>query len=163
MRGGTKVGLVGVAAASVALALLGLAGAQTAPDTASAEPPPKGPFVDFCPTAEQVEAHQRQYGFDYKPTVACTSEGEFVPTEASSSGASAEPGGQESDEAAKAREKAEKAFLESLRRAPDTDGNPATIESVDPGGREVLIIIQTGEPELFKGMTPAEFAEKAYP
>jgi len=151
---------VGVAAAFVTLALLGLASAQTASDTASAEPPPEGPYVDFCPTAEQVEAHQREYGFDYKPTVACTSKGELVPAEASSSDASAEPGGQESDEAAKAREKA---FLESLRRAPDTDGNPATIESVDPDGREVVIIIQTGEPELFKGMTPAEFAEKAYP
>jgi hypothetical protein len=143
--------------ASAALGLLGLASAQTGPETASANPLPKGPYVDFCPSAEQAEAHQKKYGFDYKPTVPCTREG-GLPPQAPSAGA--EPSDPESDKAAKAREKA---FLRSLRRTPDTDGDPATIESVDPDGREVVIIIQTSEPELFKGMTPAEFAEKAHP
>jgi hypothetical protein len=57
----------------------------------------------------------------------------------------------------------EKAFLQSLRPGGDSDGDPRTIEGVAPDGREVLIFIQTGEPRLFEGMTPAEFAETAYP
>jgi len=57
----------------------------------------------------------------------------------------------------------EKSDMSRWRRAPDTDGNPATMESITPEGEPVTIIIQTSEPERFRGMTPADFARKVYP
>jgi hypothetical protein len=156
----TKLGLVGAGAAFTTLAILGLASAQTPPGGPPDERPPRGPYVDFCPTPEQVESHLAEYGFDYKPTVACTSEGKAVSVAGSRADASGAQSAQESDQAAPAREKA---FLKSLRRGRDTDGDPATMEAVGPDGEEVVILIQTGRPQLFEGMTPAEFAEKVYP
>jgi hypothetical protein len=151
MRRSRKVGL-GLAGVVAATALaLGLASAQTGSVTV-----PRGPYVDFCPSPEQVAAHAEKYGFDYKPTVSCTADGEVESTAAEGQA----PPAAVPDAVARAREKSE---LSRLRRAPDTDGNPATIESVTPEGDEVVIIIQTSEPERFRGMTPAEFADKAYP
>jgi hypothetical protein len=144
------------------LVLLGFAQAQPSSAGSDGDRPPRGPFVDFCPTPEQVEEHLAEYGFDYKPTVPCTNGVQ----QRSSNAAAVNPdppeqgAANESDPEAKAREKA---FLKSLRRGPETDGNPATIEGIAPDGEEVTIIIQTSNPELFRGMTPAEWAEKVYP
>ena len=153
----SKMGSVGAGVVLATLTILGLASAQTPGDNPSGDSPPRGPFVDFCPTAEQTEAHLSEYGFDYKPTVACTSEGEV---QGSSSDAPADQGAQESDEAWLAREKAD---LQSLKLGPDTDGDPRTMEVVFPDGTPGTIFIQTGDPEFFRGMTPAEFAERMYP
>lgn len=152
----SKMGSVGAGVALATLTILGLASAQTPGDNPSGDSPPRGPFVDFCPTAEQTEAHLIEYGFDYKPTVACTSEGEV---QGSSSDAPADQSAQESDEAWMARDKA---FLQSLKPGPDRDGDPSTIEGVAPDGAPVTIFIQ-GEPGWFGEMTPAEFAELMYP
>ena len=151
MRRSRKVGL-GLAGVVAAMALaLGLANAQTASVTV-----PRGPYVDFCPSPEQVAVHAEKYGFDYKPTVSCTADGEVESAEAERQA----PPVAVPDAVARAREKAE---LSRLRRGPERDGDPATIEGVTPEGDEVVIIIQTSEPERFRGMTPAEFAERAYP
>lgn len=148
---------IATGATLAALALFGIANAESRTANSSEELVPRGPYVDFCPTPEQTEAHLIVYGFDYKPMVACTREGEVIPAQGPDvSGAHAN----ERDPVALDREKA---FLKSLRRGPDTDGNPATIESVGPDGEDVVILIQTGDPEQFRGMTPAEFAEKVYP
>jgi hypothetical protein len=118
---------------------------------------PPGPYIDFCPSQEQAEAHLQQYGFDYKPTVACTSEGEAPVSDASGS---ADLEDQElSDEQ---RDANEKALLMSARRAPDSDGDPATMEATLPDGRQITIFISTDNPERYRGMTPAEFAEEVY-
>lgn len=138
------------------VASVGVIGLATAGPT---ERPPRGPHVDFCPTPEQVEQHLREEGFDYKPTRLCSVEGEVQrPGPGMAEGT---PGrDHESDQAAMAREKA---LLKSLTRGPEKDGNPATIEAITPEGEEVTIMIQTSDPSLFEGMTPAEFAEEVYP
>lgn len=154
MKRVTKISLLAVTGGAIAsLGALGLASAGPG------ERPPRGPFVDFCPTPEQVEAHLEEYGFDYKPKRVCGIEGEV---ERGGPGMVQDNPGRdhESDQAAMAREKA---LLKSLTRGPETDGNPATIEAVTPEGEEVQIIVQTSDPSLFEGMTPAEFAEQVYP
>jgi hypothetical protein len=149
----TRLGLVlGGLLAATAAVVFGLASAQT-PD-----PLPKGPYVDFCPTPEQTAAHMEQYGFDYKPTVPCTADGEVevAPGQAERQATQAPV----PETVQRAREKSD---MSRMRRAPDTDGNPATLEAVTPEGEPVTIYIQTSEPERFRGMTPAEFARKVYP
>ncbi len=151
---------VGAATGGV-LAMVVVAGTANpqveSPGAGSGEPLPAGPHVDFCPTLEQAEAHLAQYGFDYKPTVACGSEGEVSVPPGSGVGANSPADLPDPD----AWER-EKAFLESVRPAPDADNDPRTIEGIAPDGAPVTILIQTSDPELFKGMTPAEFAERVY-
>jgi len=147
---------IATGAAFAALGLFGMAKAES-PISNSAEPLPPGPYVDFCPTPEQAEAHLALYGFDYKPTVACSREGEVA------AGQSSDASRARANERDPEAQKREKTFLQSLRRGPDTDGDPATMEAVGPDGEEVLILIQTGDPEQFRGMTPAEFASRVYP
>ncbi|MDP9069268.1 MAG: hypothetical protein M3N53_13115 [Actinomycetota bacterium] len=148
-----------VAAALGLTSVFGLAHAQPGQSGSPGERPPKGPYVNFCPTPDQVEAHLAEYGFDYKPTVACTAEGQIGP---SSSGEGApDPGSaEEANNAAMAREKA---FLKGLTPGVDADGDPTTLEGIGPDGQEVVIFVQTTQPERFEGMTPAEFAEQVYP
>jgi len=117
---------------------------------------PAGPSVDFCPSPEQTEAHFAKYGFDYKPTLACTREGEVESSETTT-------GTSTDDLADELLQAEEKALLKSARPARDDDGNPATIEGVLPDGREILIIVQTEHPEEYEGMTPSGFADRYYP
>ncbi len=156
----TKLALVGATGAFASLALLGLASAQTPDGESSAEGTPRGPYVDFCPTREQVEEHLNEYGFDYKPTVACSSEGEVVVPREPRAASGSDRAADESNRAAMAREKA---FLQSLEPGPDTDGDPGTIEGIGPEGQEVVIYVQTSRPQDFADVTPAEFAEEVYP
>ena len=156
------MGLAATGGVAAVLILFGFAQAQPSSGGRGGDRPPRGPFVDFCPTPEQVEDHLAEYGFDYKPTVPCTDGVQRESTAAAARHPDPPERGaaNETDPQAKAREKA---FLKSLTRGPEEDGNPATIEAVAPDGEEVTIIIQTSNPELFRGMTPAEWAERVYP
>lgn len=123
---------------------------------------PRGPEVDFCPTPEQAQAHLEEYGFDYKPTVICTAEGEVDVPEGFVQ-ADKEPEKKLTKEEERAQLKEEKELLKSAKRAPEKDGDPATIEYVLPNGDEGTIYVQTSRPHLYEDMTPAEFAEEVYP
>ncbi len=142
-----RVTLVVVAIAG-GLALAGVMGVASAGSDANL---PEGPFIDFCPTAEQIEAHLAQYGFDYKPTVTCGEEGIQLPA--------GDPVSPMSDAEVEAHDRA---VLEGAKRAPDTDGDPASMEVVLQDGSTAVIFIQTDNPEQFKGMTPAEFVKAVY-
>ncbi|MEX0755303.1 MAG: hypothetical protein WD556_09365 [Actinomycetota bacterium] len=141
-----KTWLIMLGSAAIASVVIGVASAGSNGTEAGV---PEGPYVDFCPTTEQIEAHLEKYGFDYKPTVPCGEGGQELATD----GNTVEP----------EEEAEEKAFLESARRAPDTDGDPATMEIKLPDGEEGVIYINTDNPERYKDMTPAEFAEEVYP
>jgi hypothetical protein len=101
---------------------------------------PQGPEVDFCPTPEQVEEHFKLYGFDYKPTVSCTREGEV------------KPAGQllpdDPDEALSDKEacEREKDLLLSAVPLRLHDHNPRTLYGRLPDGREIIVGIM-GEVE----------------
>lgn len=141
---------VGTAVVTFVLITMATVGFGAAPQQTEL---PKGPYIDFCPTHEQIETHLEQYGFDYKPTVACTEDGEEL--------APSNNGGEESvtEEELFA---AEKEALLTATRAPDTDGDPLTMEIVLADGTKTTIYID-GNPEFFKGMTPAEYAKMIYP
>ncbi len=107
--------------------------------------------MDFCPTPEQIEAHLDAYGFDYKPTVACSRDGEV--------GTPKPPYADDPDESLSTAEVVERVKQELLnaRAAPNPDGDPTTIEYVTADGRRVEI--ETfGDPRA-DDMTPAEFAK----
>jgi hypothetical protein len=104
-----------------------------AANDASARGVPRGPKVDFCPTPEQTEAHLRRYGFDYKPTVACTRGGRAAPP---SRPIRDDPDDALSDEEACKRDKA---LLRNAEPLPDRDGDPKTLEGRLSDGREVIV------------------------
>ncbi|MGI9019828.1 MAG: hypothetical protein ACR2G3_03870 [Solirubrobacterales bacterium] len=155
MIGTLTVIAVFVVAVGVAVAQVG--GGDSAEDPESGvrgEGVPEGPFVDFCPTPEQVEAHLKAYGFDYKPTVPCTVQGEAVaapPPDASD--VDRDQGLTEAE--ALVREK--RALLDA--RPTPSDGNPCTIDGEYANGEPVGIIRFTC-PD--KEQTPAEFAHDVY-
>jgi hypothetical protein len=62
-----------------------------------------------------------------------------------------------------ARTAYEDALLESARPAPDTDGDPTTIEGVLPDGRPVGVVVQTSKPEAYEGVDIDEFASGRSP
>jgi hypothetical protein len=114
---------------------------------------PRGPSIDFCPTTEQIEAHLEEYGFDYKPTVACGEDGqEFTGT--------TQAGEAEVSEAARFEQERER--LLTAKRGPDVDGDPRTIEIIYSDGTEAGIIVQTDNPEYWDKLTPKELAEHLY-
>jgi hypothetical protein len=117
---------------------------------------PEGPYVDFCPTPEQTEAHLKQYGFDYKPTVLCTREGQIP--EAPRGGDGDEDNLADSDRMAR-----QDAEIRSSKRLPDLDNNPGTIEAELPNGQRLQIVPYTDDPERFRGMTPREFMDLVDP
>jgi hypothetical protein len=139
--------LIALASAVATLAVIGVAFAG------SEESTPKGPYIEFCPTMDQIEAYLAERGFDYKPTVACGENGqELAPAVNNESDPPSE----------KELFAAEKQSLLTATRAPDTDGDPLTMEIILADGTKSVIFIQ-GDPEFYKDMTPAEFAELVYP
>lgn len=160
----TKGSLVAVAVTALVVSVTAVAlahddggGGQPAPSADPAQSAdsdvPEGPYVDFCPTLEQTEAHLKQYGFDYKPTVFCGSE---------DGGGGTTTGSDWDDLPASEREERENALLKSAEPAPDKDGDPTTIEGTLPDGRPIVISVSTSTPEKFEGMTPAEYVETQY-
>lgn len=122
--------LVGLGATvAIAFAAIGIATAQES----EPEPVPEGPEIAFCPSQEQSEAHLAQYGFDYKPTVAC--EGEELaakPVEPMPDDPDGDLGGDALMEK----------MADELSRAeplPDSDDNPNTLEGELPSGRRIEI------------------------
>lgn len=156
----------GVVLAAVAPAIVAVAIAQTdgteAGDSSAAPESgtpgvgvPEGPYVDFCPNPEQVDAHLERYGTDYKPTVDCGPDDGAAPIDPTRSDDDDLP-----DAVRRAKEKTD---LLASRPGQDVDGDPTTIEGVSPDGRDFVISVATTNPQLYRGMTPAEFARKFYP
>jgi hypothetical protein len=162
VKGRWSVGLLVVA---IAAAPGGLAIAQIGSDDSQPSPKskergvgvPEGPFVDFCPTPEQVESHLQIYGFDYKPTVACSSEGQIVQPDGAANPDELD------DLPDSVRMERQDALLRSAERLPDLDNNPGTIEVRLPDGTEGQIIIYTDDSERFRNLTPAEFMDLVNP
>ncbi len=141
----------GSAIVTVALVMMATAGSGAAPQPVGDAQPayqaglPEGPSIDFCPTTEQIEAHLEKYGFDYKPTVTCGENGQEV-----------DAGESHPVDMDKEREALRDALL-TATRAPDTDGDPLTMEVVLADGTEMTIIVD-GDPSLFEGISPADLA-----
>lgn len=151
MNGRMKFGLAVAMVAIAGVAAVAMAATEDGGEV------PRGPEVDFCPTPDQTEAHLKQYGFDYKPTVECSVD---EPGDSDPSGA--EPTG---DDALSGPE-ADKYYDEQLKDAkplPDSDGDPTTIEGKLSDGREVTVILETSNPEQFRGMDIDEYAAGEYP
>jgi hypothetical protein len=161
LRGGR--GRVALSLMLVIGAVAGLATAQTRGGDSPTTPEsgvrgvglPKAPFVDFCPTPEQVEQHMQVYGFDYKPTVACNREGEFQ-AQTPEQGADA---AQDPDEGLSAAEtcKLDKTHFLSAKPLPDRDGDAAPFEGVLPDGREIVVQV-FADPASLKGQTLRDLA-----
>lgn len=153
-----------VCAAIVAFSLatlMGVAQGEPADDALgrSTGQVPAGPEVDFCPSAEQIQEHLRTHGFDYKPTVPCTADGRAVRPAPDPEDAAY------SDEqlSKQERQARRKGMLQSARRLPDSDGDPATLEGVLPDGRKFVIFVSTNDPERYKDMAFDQFAREMYP
>jgi hypothetical protein len=146
--------LVVAAAVITVVAGAGARDTQTTTSGTDSAAIPAGPEVDFCPSPELTQAHWKEHGFDDKPIVFCgPDDGQDKP----------QPGlVDEDDFSAAQREAAEQALLKSAKPAADDDGDPTTIEGVLPHGRPIVISISTSDPDRFKGMTPAEYAELAF-
>jgi hypothetical protein len=54
------------------------------------------------------------------------------------------------------------ASLRSAERAPDTDGDPTTVEVVYPDGTRGTVGISTTRPEALEGITTDELADMIY-
>ena len=147
----------GSAVVTIALVMMATAGSGATPQQAGDAQPadqtglPEGPFIDFCPTTEQIEAHLDKYGFDYKPTVPCGENGQELAV-----GGGSKPVDEE--ELFESRKK----DLLSATLAPDADGNPLTMEIILADGTAAILFIDE-VPELYEDMTPAEYAELTYP
>lgn len=147
-----KVGIALIAAGLTVFGVLGIAAlAQTGGGSQALDVPP-GPSIDFCPTTDQIEAHLKEYGFDYKPTVPCGENGEELPPVA-------DPSDPPNEQALFAKEKK---AIATATRAPDADGDPLSIELVLADGSKTTVFVD-GDPKLFKDITPAELAEVLYP
>lgn len=160
MKGRTKALAIATGSAIITFSLVALAtaGSGASPreaDTQAVDQTglPEGPFIDFCPTMEQIDAHLDKYGFDYKPTVPCGENGEELKTSADEQGDLMSE--QELNDARKQE-------LLSATLAPDKDGSPLTMEMILADGTEAVLFID-GDPEVYKDMTPAEYAELTYP
>lgn len=115
---------------------------------------PRGPRIDFCPTPTQSETHLERYGFDYKPTVTCTREGEVVSPPAG------DPNDVDHDEGLSESE-LERREESALRSATPTshDGDPCTIDGEDKNGAPIEIVPFVC-PE--REVTPDEFADGVF-
>lgn len=153
MRVPRRAALIATGSALVTFAAISVAVAGSGAPSLEGVGTPKGPYVDFCPTLEQTEAHLAEYGFDYKPTVVCGEDGKVISSDTGSDDVL-------TDSEAFAQDKA---LLKSAKRLPDTDGDPATMEIELPDGSKGVIYINTGDPEHYRDMSPAEFAEEMYP
>ena len=120
---------------------------------------PRGPFIDFCPSAEQTEAHLKQYGFEYKPVgVACNREGEVAPP--------ATPIPDDPDDSLSDKEACERDKQELLSAEPldDHDGDPTTLRGRLPNGAEVIVGITASKDyaEKLRGMNIREYANTEF-
>ncbi|UJA21244.1 hypothetical protein HJD18_14160 [Thermoleophilia bacterium SCSIO 60948] len=111
---------------------------------------PEGPEVNFCPTHEQTEAHLDRYGFDYKPTVPCTRDGELEEVEPAPSDPYA---GETNSEIVQEQNQ----DLRQAEPVPPTDNDPSTIEGETPNGNDVTIELLVPPEEE---MNIDEFAEE---
>jgi hypothetical protein len=147
---------LGASAVAAAIALAGVGDGKTASSPEAGvrdDGVPEGPFVNFCPTPEQVESHLKLYGSDYKPTnIACTREGE------ASVRSSDKPPSGDDELTGKAADEYHDALIESARPAPDGDGDPTTIAGILPDGRAVIIFNSTSDPDKFAGVDIDEYA-----
>jgi hypothetical protein len=147
---------VGVAVAAIAVAQTDSGDSPSTPESGQrGVGVPEGPYVDFCPTAAQIEEHLRVYGFDYKPTVACTSEGEVENPPAQAAADPPDPDENLTPAEAAAREKQR---LLNAKPLPH-EGDPCTIDARYPDGERVEIIPFVC-PE--KEVSAAEFARDVY-
>jgi hypothetical protein len=145
-----------VTAVGVAVAAAGGGDSPESPESGvRGEGVPEGPFVDFCPTPEQVEAHLDKYGFDYKPTVPCTVEGEpAAPTPVQLEDTAADP---DEDVSAKERCALAKDRWLSGKPLPDADDDALSIEYETADGQETAVQV-FGDPKVHEGMSIDEFA-----
>lgn len=153
----TAIVVVALAGAvGVAVAQVGGGDSAASPESGTrGEGVPEGPYVDFCPTPEQTEEHLKLYGFDYKPTVACTREGEPAPpTDEQRADSADDPDAGLSGDELAARLKEE---LLNAEPAPNPDGDPSTIDYITDDGRRAQIEVFGSVPGEGE-MTPAEFA-----
>lgn len=148
-----KAALIAAGSALVTVTAISVAAAGSGASSSAGAGTPKGPYIDFCPTLEQAEAHLAEYGFDYKPTVVCGEDGTVISSDTGSEQAL-------TDEEALAKDKA---LLTSAKRLPDSDGDPTTMEIELPDGTEGIIYINTGDPDHYRDMSPADFANEVYP
>lgn len=148
-----RQGKAGVTLIAGSVAFIAAAGVAAMAGTEASADLPRGPYIDFCPTTEQIEAHLSEFGFDYKPTVPCGEDGKEAPPG---------PGDEEQPDSEEELFAAEKQTLLTATRAPDKDGDPLTMEIVLADGTRTTIFIM-GDPKLFKDMTPTEYAELIYP
>jgi hypothetical protein len=125
-------------------------------DTTTTSDIPEGPEVDFCPTPEQTEEHLKLYGFDYKPTVACTREGKVQSPPAEDP---AEPKDSDEGLTEAEAEQREKEGLLSARPLP-SDGDTCTIDGEYPNGEKVDVWLMGTCPK--EEITPAEFARGVF-
>lgn len=124
--------------------MMATAGSGAAPQDGQTLAVPEGPFIDFCPTTEQIEAHLQQYGFDYKPTVACTEDGVELPA------------GDDDALTAAESEAQLRAALDGATIGPDKDGDPRTVDLVLADGSGGTIFINADDPKEYEDMTIEE-------
>ncbi len=136
--------IVGIVTLSLGAAALAGAGDKVP----STDP---GPYINYCPTQDQVETHFEEFGFDYKPTGVCGEDGHQVST----------PSAEESPRSNAEARKQARELLAGAERVPDGDGDPATMELVLSDGTHVMLTIE-GDLEYYADMTPAELAEAIY-
>lgn len=171
MRATKRIKVIGIAAAAAVLAAsvtaVALAQDSTTPvantttatdGSTAASDIPEGPYVDFCPTPEQTQAHLSAYGFDYKPLVACNRDGEVAPSGADSSVAAETTAASQVDSPA-IDEREQQLLLEATTTKAATPDSPI-IEGELPDGREVTVDLFTHPTER---TTLKDLAEDAYP
>jgi len=106
---------------------------------------PDHPYIDFCPTPEQIEAFAERHGVDLEPNPpgrrACSSEGALTPPDP--------PYRDPAWETMTDRERCiyeEEAFLSARPLPPKPGDDPGTFRGQLPDGREVLAFVD-GDPE----------------
>jgi len=114
---------------------------------------PEGPFVDFCPSPEQTEEHLERYGFDAKPTVPCSADGEVAPPQ------DPIPDDPDDDLSSAERLQQEKEDLLSAQPLPDPTGEGCAVRGEKPDGEIIEIQLMVCQP----GLTLDEFIEQVYP
>jgi len=124
--------------------------------TAATSDVPEGPEVNFCPTPQQTEEHLKAYGFDYKPTVSCTADGQVDSAPAQDP---AEPADPDSGLSQPERDQQEKQALLNARAVP-SDGDTCTIDGEYRDGEKVGILLMGPCPT--EEVTPQEFADGVF-